>query len=180
MNRRSFFRMTSQLLASSKDKLGPTLSRLWIHTVEEGFSVMEASIRWMLVEWQYWHINSKLSKTSLIQSQKNGNLHQCYFYSVECIQCGNSGTLRHGTGGIGFVACDDCFKYFFTNIYKSKDMYGVKLFYPFSISLLRSTTMSDAIRFVVDFTIDNDDKVRSKKWKKRLPKILLRHGERNF
>jgi hypothetical protein len=118
----------------------------------------------------------------LQQKQTYGNLLQWSSSEFLCIDCDRPGHHRSAEASlVGLYVCDQCFDFYLLNVRSVGDeKFGVKLFYPHQIVLVDSVELNDAVRSAIDFQIGSVDRNRSRWWKKRLQKMLLRNGERNF
>ena len=101
----------------------------------------------------------------------NGSHRQCYFSDVLCVDCASDNPkLRGLDGSVKFWVCDECFCDWFVVIDSSiKNVYYIKLLYPFECFILRSPTLSDAVQSAIDFN-DLNDVNGGRKWKKALQK----------
>jgi hypothetical protein len=159
--------MISLLLLSSKDRLGLSLSQLWIPMVERGFLAMETFIRLMRAAWQSLLTSSKSSKISSTATTGSGSHRPCSFSEIVCLQCGDSDPkLRGLEDSFKFWVCDDCFELWFIQIDSSNN---INLVYPFECFILRSQNLADAVRLAIDFNGLNDVN-GGRKWKKALQK----------
>ena len=143
--------------------------------------VMAISTRLMHVEWQCWLTSSRLLRILSPQNRRSGNLLQWSSCNFFCVECGEPAEIAGCDFGIRISFCDSCLNDCSISIDKIADEnFSLRLTHPIHLVVLKSVDLGTALRSVVDFDRRCVDKVRRKKWKKRLQKMLLRSGEKNF